>query len=154
MPLLYWLGGVTLLFSWYVQNLALVKIYRRPKALDHHVAERSRQFLCLLLGLHVCSSTAFYTRQAYVTGSQWDTEAMEPFTLSFLACLVYLVFELASGDMMREAVRLCNCPATARAYCMHPLTLLHALGRASVPARPHPSPCHRPCSGALPQLLG
>jgi hypothetical protein len=107
-PLLYWLGGVTLLFSWYVQNLALVKIYRRPKALDHHVAERSRHFLWLLLGLHVCSSTAFYTRQAYVTGSHWDTEAMEPFTLSFLACLAYLLFELASGDMMREAVRLCD----------------------------------------------
>lgn len=99
---------MTLLFSWYVQNLALVKIYRRPKALDHHVAERSRQFLCMLLGLHVCTSTAFYTRQAYVTGSHWDTEAMEPFTLSFLACLAYLLFELASGDMMREAVRLCD----------------------------------------------
>ena len=49
-----------------------------------------------------------YTRQAYVTGSHWDTEAMEPFTLSFLACLAYLLFELASGDMMREAVRLCD----------------------------------------------
>ena len=131
-PLLYWLGGVTLLFSWYVQNLALVKIYRRPKALDHHVAERSRHFLCLLLGLHVCTSTAFYTRQAYVTGSHWDTEAMEPFTLSFLACLAYLLFELASGDMMREAVRLRDGPGG-----------LHA--------PPHLAAC--PC-GALPYLPG
>ena len=66
MPLLYWLGGGTLLFSWYIQNLALVKIYRRPKSLDHHVAERSRSFLCVLLFLHVASSTAFYTRQAHI----------------------------------------------------------------------------------------
>ena len=152
-----------------------------PQALDHHVAERSRFFLCVLLGLHVCSSTAFYTRQAcacggvrmacvwrvhgacitcawcvhgvcmallhnllhpagqrgwlgvgwvdkpvatstipaptvthagdyhqaYVTGSEWDAASQEPFTLSFLAYLVFLFFELASGDMMREAVH-CN----------------------------------------------
>ena len=127
-PLLYWLGGVTLLFSWYVQNLALVKIYRRPKALDHHVAERSRQFLCLLLGLHVCSSTAFYTRQAYVTGSQWDAASQEPFTLSFLACLVYLVFELASGDMMCEAVRLRD-----GSGLLHPLTLLRYMPLGALP---------------------
>ena len=66
-----------------MQNLALVKIYRRPKALDHHVAERSRHFLVVLLGLHVCSSTAFYTRQAYVTGSRLDAASQEPFTLSY-----------------------------------------------------------------------
>ena len=122
-----------------MQNLALVKIYRRPKALDHHVAERSRHFLCALLGLHVCTSTAFYTRQAYVTGSHWDAEAMEPFTLSFLACLAYLLFELASGDMMREAVRLRDgpgglhapphlaaCPCGALPYLPWPELLAHA----------------------------
>jgi hypothetical protein len=101
-PLLYWLGGGTLLFSWYIQNLALVKIYRRPKSLDHHVAERSRSFLCVLLFLHVASSTAFYTRQAYVTGATWDAEAQLPFTLSFLFLLFYLLLEL----LLRRLVKI------------------------------------------------
>ena len=65
-PLLYFVGGATLLFSWCMQNLMLAKVYKRPRPLDHQAAERSRACLMLLLLLHVCSSTAFYTRQAYV----------------------------------------------------------------------------------------
>ena len=109
-PLLYWLGGGTLLFSWYIQNLALVKIYRRPKSLDHHVAERSRSFLCVLLFLHVASSTAFYTRQAYVTGATWDAEAQLPFTLSFLFLLFYLLLE-ARPRPISPAAPLACCPS-------------------------------------------
>lgn len=58
-PLLYWIGGGTLLLYWFIQNVALVKVYRRPRSLDHRLAERSRGFLLVLLLLHVCSSSAF-----------------------------------------------------------------------------------------------
>jgi hypothetical protein len=50
-PILYWIGGTALLLSATIQKFMLVKVYRKPRALDDDLAERSRTFLqvCVLV---------------------------------------------------------------------------------------------------------
>ena len=40
-PLLYFVGGFVLLYSFSVEKLALINVYKRPRSLDETAAERS-----------------------------------------------------------------------------------------------------------------
>ena len=97
-PLLYLLGGTALLIGFFVEKLALVSLYRRPRAVDECVAERCRLFLIAISSLHVIMSCLFYSERAYSTGSDWTFVTMRPFTYAFALWTLYLVTELAGGD--------------------------------------------------------
>ena len=92
-PLLYLLGGLALLFGFFCEKLALVKMYRRPPSTSEHAAERCRIFLLGLTFMHVCSSCVFFSQQAYVTGSRWDFVEMRPFALAFVLVVGWYLVE-------------------------------------------------------------
>mmetsp|Transcript_19510 Transcript_19510/g.64493 ORF Transcript_19510/g.64493 Transcript_19510/m.64493 type:complete len:421 (+) Transcript_19510:216-1478(+) len=62
-PILYFIGGTSLLLSAAVQKFMLIKVYARPSALDDDLAKRSRVFLQALLFLHVTMAPIFYAER-------------------------------------------------------------------------------------------
>ena len=61
-PILYFVGTAVVATSFAIQKLALVKMYRRPRALDASLAERSRTILSLLLVLKTLAACLFQAR--------------------------------------------------------------------------------------------
>ena len=101
--------------------MALIKIYRRPRCLNDHLAERSRDLLSFLGLLHVGFSCLFLLRSALITrslggagapesmspgsrtaearvaGADVPTELhdeLKPFTYAFVASLLYMLILL------------------------------------------------------------
>jgi hypothetical protein len=92
-PILYFACGVSLLWAFFVQKTALVKIYARPRTLDESVAERARDFLSLLAAMHVCTSCLFYVRAwLSAAGDRANLlHELRPFTTAFVVLLVYYI---------------------------------------------------------------
>ena len=90
-PLLYFVASVALFAMYGAQKLALVKVLRRPPLLDDEIAERSREFLGVLLLVHTISAAYFYTAQAEVSASDVSLGQSAPLALGLLAWLVYAV---------------------------------------------------------------
>ncbi|EOD31251.1 hypothetical protein EMIHUDRAFT_456391 [Emiliania huxleyi CCMP1516] len=64
-PILYFIGGTSLLLSAAVQKFMLIKVYARPSAHDDDLAKRSRVFLQALLFLHVTMAPIFYAERSH-----------------------------------------------------------------------------------------
>jgi len=99
-PLLFFIGAAVLGVSFNLQKLALVKFYKRPRAVDAKLAERSRILLVAVLWLKWASACIFLVRQAHVASEAsgipvdyWDTV---PLICSFFLLLSYLVYELVA----------------------------------------------------------
>ena len=92
-PILYFACGVSLLWAFFVQKTALVKIYARPRTLDEPRAERARDFLSLLAAMHVCTSCLFYVRAwLSAAGDRANLlHELRPFTTAFVVLLVYYI---------------------------------------------------------------
>ena len=62
-PVLYFIGGISLLLSVTIQKFMLLKVYARPRPLDDALAWRSRGFLQALFFLHVTMAPLFYAER-------------------------------------------------------------------------------------------
>ena len=101
-PLLYFVASLALFAMYGAQKLALVKVFRRPPLLDDEIAERSREFLGVLLLVHSVSAAYFYTAQAEESASDVSLGQSAPLALGLLAWLVYAVVPFEA--LLRRAV--------------------------------------------------
>ncbi len=107
-PLLYFVGTAVVATSFAIQKLALVKMYKRPRALDASLAERSRTVLYLLLVLKTLAACLFQVRQALVAnrvnGSDLDLfEDSVPLIIAILAVAVYGIFDFVVAPCLCHA---------------------------------------------------
>ena len=91
-PLIYFLGSLVLFVSFNIQKAALVKVYKKPRALDSQIASRSRSILYGLLWAKVLAASLFQVRQAFVSAHHSGVEVIStdylPLLFSFGLLLV------------------------------------------------------------------
>jgi len=82
-PLLYFIGFVTMLFSFVLQKAAFIKLYKRPAEISYNLAERSRVVFKGLIWFHAVFAFLFTFGQAIRT----ETEIVTSYSLAPLVMI-------------------------------------------------------------------